>query len=78
MGMRSSDDPQVGRAYVTEDGVLYYVLSITFDKGQMHMKYLILSDEHVEPRHKKHLMDVGEIGDYTGPANLKWTDQRVY
>lgn len=53
---------------------MYFVLSVTFDSGRMMMKYLVLSDEHVEGRHRKHLLDVGEIGDYVGPANLKWTD----
>ncbi len=69
--------PAVGNSYVTEDGLLYYVLSVAFDSGQMRMKYLVLSDEHVDPRYKKHLMEVGDIGDYVGPANLEWTDQHV-
>ena len=75
--MRWNKDPEVGRTYMTEEGILYFVLSVTFDANQMKMKYLVLSDEHVNTRYLKHLMDVGEIGDYAGPANLKWTDQRV-
>lgn len=75
--MRWHSDPEAGRSYVTEDGLLYYVLSVTFDSGQVRLKYLVLSDEHVEPRHKKHMMEVGDIGDYVGSANIKWTDQRV-
>jgi len=76
--MRWGVDPEAGRAYVTEDGLLYYVLSATFDSGQMLLKYLVLSVEHVEPRKQKHLLDVGELGDFVGPANLKWSDQRVW
>lgn len=70
-----SDHPKVGRSYVTEDGLLYYVLLITFDKGKMHMKYLVLSDELVAPKLRMLMMDVGEVGEYTGPANLNWNDQ---
>jgi len=77
MGMRSSDDPQVGRAYVTEDGLKYYVLSITHDCGQMKLKYLVLSDEDVLPRHRKHMMEVREIGEFVGPSNLMWYDPLV-
>ena len=73
-----SDHPKVGRSYVTKDGLLYYVLSITFDKGQMRMKYLVLSDELVDPKLRKPMMDVGEVGEYTGSANLNWNHRHVF
>lgn len=74
----SDDDPQVCRAYQTEDGLLYYVLSITFDRAQMNMKYLVLSNEEVMPGERRHMMDVGEIADFHGPINLAWMDKRIF
>lgn len=71
------DHPRVGKAYVTENGLLYYVLLITFDKGKMRMKYFVLSDELVNPKLRKLMMDVGEVGEYTGPANLNWNDRLI-
>lgn len=41
----------------------------------MRMKYLVLSDELVDPKLRKPMMDVGEVGEYTGPANINWNDQ---
>lgn len=73
-----TDDPQVCRAYQTDDGLRYYVLSIVFDSAQMRMKYLVLSNEDVAPGHRKHMMDVGEIGDFAGPINLAWMDERIF
>jgi hypothetical protein len=78
LGTKRTDDPQVCRAYRTEDGLMYYVLSITFDRAQMLMKYLVLSNEEVPTHQRKHMMDVGEIGDFTGPCNLSWMDERIF
>jgi hypothetical protein len=71
------EDPKEGRAYETEDGLDYYVLSVVHDHGTMRLKYLVMCVDEVEPRHRKHLLDVGEIGDFVGPSNLAWSDRRI-
>jgi len=74
---RPDDNPAVCRTYKTEDGLVYYVLSITTENSKMTMKYLVISNESVNPRDRVHMMDVGEIGDFTGPVNLAWMDERL-
>jgi hypothetical protein len=72
------DDPQVCRVYQTDDGLMYYVLSITFDRALMNMKFLVISNEDVEPRSRKHIVDVGEIGNFTGPINLSCDGECIF
>jgi hypothetical protein len=76
--MLPNQDPRVCCAYKTIDGLAYYVLSVVVEYNQMTMKYLVLSHDDVLPNHRKHMMDVGEIDDYSGPTNLVWKDERIF
>jgi hypothetical protein len=70
--------PEVGRTYETEDGLVYYVLSITSNRGIMKMKYLVINVDSVEAKELAHLLDVGEIGEFIGSFNLEWSDKLLW
>lgn len=75
--MNTQQDPLIGCLYQTIDGVIYYVLSKTYLNANFKIKYIVLNVQNVPLRYQDEILDVGEIGEWVGPFNIKWTDKKI-